>query len=684
MSFLYPAFLFALSAVAIPILIHLFNFRRFKKVYFSNVRFLKDIEVRTSSSKNLRRLLILFARILAIIFLVLAFAKPFIPDNASLKQAGNQVISIYLDNSYSMEAVNKDGTLLDEARRRAREIVSAYTLNDKFQLLTNDFEGRHQRLLSREEFISALDEVKISGVTRTIPQVLKRQQDIFTGEPNAPKTSYLLSDFQVNMVPDEAFVPDSTVALRFVKIGSNPLPNISVDSAWFASPIHKPGETERLIVQLRNNSDKQAENIPVKLNINKQQKAVASLSIPPRSVRSDTLSFSGLTGGWQQGEIQITDYPVVFDDKFFFSFYVKKSLPVLVISDKGFSPYLNAVYRSDPFFSLVNVSSGNLNYSGLGGYPMIILNELASIPPATSQQLKKYADNGGTLVIFPSLDADLSSLGSFLQGLGTDIPEEVVDQETKVTAMNVRHPLFGGVFEKVPQNMDLPVAKAYIRYSTQSRTSRQPILDFPGGRSFFSQYRSGLGNVYLSAVPLDDEVSNFARHSVFVPIMYQSALLSLRDGKLFYTLGRDQFLEINKITLQANQVLKLKKDNFEVIPDVQQAANSTRVYIADQVKQEGNYNLVKGDSIIAAAGFNDNRGESDLSYLDDKNLESMFPGRKVNIFNTSKASIQNEIKEVNDGMHLWKVCIILALIFLAAEVLLIRFYDTAAPKPIAS
>ena len=47
MQFLYPGFLFALAAIAIPIIIHLFNFRKFKKVYFTNVAFLKEIKHET-------------------------------------------------------------------------------------------------------------------------------------------------------------------------------------------------------------------------------------------------------------------------------------------------------------------------------------------------------------------------------------------------------------------------------------------------------------------------------------------------------------------------------------------------------------------------------------------------------------------------------------------------------------
>jgi len=675
MRFLFPGFLFAWLAIAIPILIHLFNFRRFKKVYFSNVRFLKKIELQTSSKQNLKNLLILAARLLFIIFLVLTFAKPYIPAREQPTAFQRQVVSVFIDNSYSMETVNKEGTLLDEAKRRAKEIALAYSKNDKFQVLTNNFEGRHQRLLSYEDFISAVEEIKISGMNRTLPQIIRRQQDVFSGEPNSKKTIYVISDFQKNLLGKELVSVDSSIALRFVRVTANPLANVSVDSVWFVSPIHKPGETEKLVVQLRNNSDKHAENIPIKLLINNQQKAIGSLSLEPRAIHSDTLSFNGIGVGWQQGEIQIIDYPVVFDDKFYFAFNVKQSLPLLAINERGINPYLQAIYRSDPFFILDNTPVGNIKYSALSSYSLIVLNEVSSISTGLSQQLFNYVKKGGNLIIFPSLGNNIEPLKSLLQTLGTDVPEQVVNQEAKVSYMNVQHPLFSGVFEHIPQKPDLPVTKKYMRYSNQSQTTKQAILEFQGHGNFFSQYKLGEGSVYLSAVPLNEDASNFVRHSIFVPIMYQAALLSLHDNRLFYTIGQDKLLEINKIALAPNQTLKLRKGSFEAIPDVQQTENNSRLFVADQIREQGNYQLLKGDSTIARVAFNDDRSESDLTYADDAGLRAKFPQRKVEVFSPGSSSLQNDIRAVNFGLQLWKICLIMALIFLAAEILLIRFYN---------
>ena len=119
MKFLYPSFLFALFAIAIPILIHLFNFRRYKKLYFPNVRFLKEVQQQTQAKSKLKHLLVLAARILSIMFLVFAFAQPYLPVSDKKIDNSEKAISIYIDNSFSMEAINDNGLLLNGAKKKS-------------------------------------------------------------------------------------------------------------------------------------------------------------------------------------------------------------------------------------------------------------------------------------------------------------------------------------------------------------------------------------------------------------------------------------------------------------------------------------------------------------------------------------------------------------------------------------
>jgi hypothetical protein len=669
MHFLYPAFLFALVSLAIPVLIHLFNFRRYQKVYFSNVQFLKEIREQQSSRRNLKERLILAARLLALLFLVLAFTRPYIPG-PNAKNAGEQkLVSVFIDNSYSMQTLNREGALLDEAKRRAKEIISAYGINDRFQLLTQDFEGKHQRLLTRDEFNDAVDQIKISPQSRHLHQIVDRQSSLLNSQPGM-RSLYIISDFQHNITNGQPVKGDG-ITVNLVQLTGNTLANVAVDSVWLLNAIHRPGESEKMVVRLHNYSEENSAKIPLKLMINGSQKALGGFNINARAVQDDTLTFSGLQSGWQKGEITLQDNPVTFDNQFYFSFNVKQQMPVLLIDGGAPNVFLNSVFAADPFFKIKRVPDGNVDYASLSTYPLIVISDVRTVAPGLAQQLKTYVSKGGILSVFPAADADISSYRNFLQAMNAAYPEGVVTETTKVRELNLRNTVFASIFENSPQNPDLPEIKKYYRLSN-SGNGKESLMQLPNGNVFWASYNSGKGKVYVSAVPLDDNYSNLQRHALFVPIMFRVALLSGHDQSLFYTLGHDETMEIPSVETSEKQILKLVKGSQSIIPDVRQDEGSTLLYVSDQLHETGLYNLNKQDSTLAIMAFNDNRSESDLSYYSRADLKKVLPDNG-NIL-LGKGSLKDAVTQTNLGMQLWKLCIILALIFLAAEILIIRFY----------
>ncbi|GAB1464174.1 BatA domain-containing protein [Pedobacter sp.] len=672
MNFLYPGFLFALLAVLIPVIIHLFNFRKFKKVYFSNVSFLQEVKEQNSSREQLKNLLILAARILAIIFLVLAFARPFISANAETNKANGNIVSIYLDNSYSMDAVNKEGSLLDEAKRRAKEIVKSYQLNDRFQLLTNDFEGKHQRLLNAEEFVQAVDEVKISAASRNLQQVINRQQGVFTGTAN--RFAYVVSDFQQNFAGKESLKKDENTQLALVKLNANELPNISVDSVWFLSPVHQPNASEKIIVRLKNFGSEEAKNVPLKLTINNQQKAIGSISVAAGATAIDTLSYSGLNLGWQKGLLSIKDFPLTFDDALNFSFNVNANQKILSVNGGKTAKYIEALFNADSYFKLTSVSENNINYAAFSNYSLIVLIGISQPSSGLAQELKNYVSNGGTIVIFPSTSIDAVNYSSFLTTLSLPAVASLVTEPTKVSQIELKHPLFKEVFETLPKKMDLPLVNRYFTYVENSRIAKEPLLQLPAGKTYLARYPIASGQVFLAATGLEETDGNLSKHPLFVPLMYKIAFESAKDQPLFYTIAKDNVITLPLVKLGANQSLKLIGDGFEVIPDINHQNGKTLLYVADQIQKPGFYSVKKGDSTLAVVAFNDNRVESNMKYDSQTELESRFGAQKIHFIDAKKENISSAIAEKNNGTELWKLCLILSLVFIAAEILLVRYF----------
>ncbi|MFL5762921.1 MAG: vWA domain-containing protein [Bacteroidia bacterium] len=682
MSFTYPAFLFALSAIAIPIIIHLFNFRKFKTVYFSNVRFLKEVKQETQAKSKLKHLLVLAARILAITFLVLAFAQPYFPLENKKVIVGEKAVSIFVDNSFSMEAVNKNGTLLDEAKKKALEILSAYKPTDRFQLLTNDFEGKHQRLVGKEEFMDLLDEVKITPASRGVREIISRQSDLLGQAESKNRTAFILSDFQKSRADLSPVKNDSTIRFNLIPLVAAEKSNVYIDTCWFETPVRQYGQVEKLHVRIRNVSEKVLENNSIKLFINDIQKTPAGFSVDKDAETEVVLSFASKETGIQHCRIEIQDYPVTFDDKFYFSFEVAKNIPVLCISAgaETQSPYLNKLFGEDSLFALSNAFENKLDYSSLSANRLIVLNELKNISSGLSQELKRFMDNGGSVLVFPGAESDLNSYKEFQVLSHADQYEKLDTANSKVDKINLEHPVYKDVFDKKSfnaSNLDLPKVSMHYSMSKATRSNGEYLLKLQNGDDFMSAYEVGKGTLYLSAVGLSDGFGNFPKHAIFVPTLYKIGIYSQSSSRLFYTIGNDEAIECNTV-LTGEQVFHIRgvKSPFDIIPEHRSLDSKTLIMVHDQVKNAGNYEVFANQSLVTGASFNFNRKESDLTCYSQDELKQEIAKFNLLNFNVLENTDQNlsvSLKELEQGKKLWKLCLLLALFFLAAEVLLLRF-----------
>jgi hypothetical protein len=683
MSFTYPAFLFALSAIAIPVIIHLFNFRKFKTVYFSNVRFLKEVKQETQAKSKLKHLLVLAARILFITFLVLAFAQPFIRVENSKVVPGDKAISIFIDNSFSMDAVNKNGTLLDEAKKRAMEIVAAYKPGDRFQLLTNDFEGRHQRLVNKEEFAEWLDEVKISPATRSLSEITSREFDVLQQSGSKSKTAFILSDFQKSVANFGQVKNDTGISVNILPLSAAEKSNVYIDTCWFETPVRQFNQVEKLHVRIRNISDKELENNSIKLFINNIQKTPASFNAEKNGGAEVVLSFASREAGVQHCRIELNDYPVTFDDKFYFSFEVAKTIPVLSINAAGVpaeSPYIAKLFGSDSLFILKNVVENQLDYSALSASSLIVLNELKTISSGLSQELKRFMDNGGSVLVFPARDADLPAYREFSLLARASYFERYDTAATKVDKINLDHEIYRDVFEKKTfstTNLDLPKVSSHYVLSKTTRSAEEYLLKLQNGDVFLARYPVGRGKLYICAGGLNSVFSNFAKHAVFVPTLYKIAMYSLSTSPLFYTIGNDESIETDK-ALSGENVYHIKSitGTFDIIPEHKVNGSRTEIMAHDQLRDAGNYNLFADKDLIAGLSFNFDRKESDLNCYNPDELKEQVDKNKLfnfNILNNSEQSLTHSLTELGQGKKLWKICLVLALLFLAMEVALLRF-----------
>ncbi len=675
MQFLYPTFLFALAALAIPIILHLFYFRRFKKVYFTNVRFLREVKEESSARRKLRNLLVLAMRLLALAFLVLAFAQPFIPAEDAEATEGRKAVSIFLDNSFSMSALSQDVPLLEKSKQRAREIVEAYTVEDDFQILTNDFEGRHQRLVSQEDALALIDEVEISPAVRQLSAVLTRQEQALNTGVKDDELSYLISDFQRNITDLDTYT-DTTRDVNLVPLQSVQERNISIDSAWFEAPVQMVNQTNELVVRVRNLSDEDEENIRLSIRYEGQNKPVGTLSIPARSAVTDTVNITILRTGWHEATLEITDYPVQFDDQYYFTFNVAEEIRTLVINSESPNRFLDAAFNSIEYFKVINQLSSNLDYSQFPTYQMIVLNDLQAISSGLAFELNQFVSNGGNLLLFPGRNADIASYKSFLDAFPANALVAFEDEPRKVGTINTEEFIFRDVFENQSANLRLPSTTGNFRLNDFGSRKEERLLSYRDGNAFLSKYQVGQGNLYLCAAPLDQDYNDLIQNGeIFIPMLYKMAISSRKARQIAYTIGRDEVIEANHLASSQEIVYKLKGVGEEFIPEQRIVANKVFLGIGNQIPEAGFYDLfLQADSVLAKYAFNYNRRESVLDYYTASELQQ-FNNPSFNVIDIlDTAVLTAQIEERTQGMTLWRLCLILALVFIAAEVMLLRLW----------
>jgi len=638
---------------------------------------LKEVKEETSARRKLRNLLVLLSRLLAMGLLVLGFAQPFLPQDTEVKK-GKKAVSVYVDNSFSMSSLSQDVPLLEKAKERAREIISAYNVEDRFQILTGDFEGRHQRLVSKEDALALVDEIKITPSVKKMSSVLVRQkQALQSSQEDEILTSYLISDFQKNVTDLEEII-DTSVSVNLLPLQSVQEKNIAIDSCWFDSPIRMKNQTNPLVVKIKNYSQEDAENVRLALKLDGQIKPVGTMRVPAGKEVTDTVNVTILRNGWHKAELTITDYPVQFDDSYYFTFNVAEQINALVINGSASSKYLNAAFRGIETFNIVNKTTQNLDYSSFPTYDLIITNDLANLSSGLNFELVKYIKNGGNVLMFPSSSANRNNYNAFLDGIPANQLGAYETAERKVSNINTEEFVFKDVFENKSSLFKLPVSQGNYAVSKFSSRGEEPLMIYRDGSTFLAKYRAGQGHLYLCASPLKESINDLVKNGeIFVPMLYKMAISSARNTQIAYTIGKDEVLDQPNKATDAEMIYKIKGDKEEFIPEQKVLGAQVILGINNQIKEAGFYDLyLDKTNPLGVFGYNFDRRESELQYVNITGLATMTqnnPAFSI-VDSTNNANFAELIKERSTGIVLWRWCIILALIFLAIEALLLRFW----------
>lgn len=662
MLFANPAFLWGLLAVLIPIAIHLLNFHRYRTVYFSNVARLKELHTESRRSSNLRRWLLLAARILAIVFLVLAFAQPIIPNRDNTTRSGNTVVSVFIDNTFSMESASQQGSLIDEAVRKARELVTAYGVGDRYQLLTADLTGVQMRWLSRDEFLDALDAVRPSAASPLLADVVQRQQTFMASSGAANRHAYIISDFQRSATNLDALPADSLSSVTLVPLQGTEADNLFIDTIVLDAPAYFKGGSVAVEVSVRNSGSRDAEKVPLKLLIGGHERALATVDVPASSSVKVPLRFTSDTAGWLDGSVTIEDYPVTFDDSYHFSLLVGEGTTMLELTNGSPNEWLARLFADDS--TVIRRTAQHLP-SSLADINFIVLNEAADLPSGEAQQLSAWVYDGGTLLFIPKAgqkQVQLPCNGITLGNWSTNT--------VRAKAVDYGSSLYRGVFSATSGEMELPLVHAH--YTNLSPST--PIIALADGSSLLSVSPCGTGRVYIFTTPLRDDCTDFGNQALFVPTLYNMALYSRPQPVACHTLGVADPIALqghydNPTPPQLTQAIG-QSNNQAIIPDIRRVGDRYMLVPHGELTEAGIYTL--GDEHLA---FNHPRRESLMEFLSpDEVADAVESHEGYSVIANAGRHLGDTLRAREGGHSLWWLCILLSLAALAAETALLRLH----------
>ena len=638
MQFKYPELFYAFFLLLVPILIHLFQLRKFKTELFTNVAFLKHLKLKTRKSSQLKKWLVLASRLLFLAMLVFAFAQPFY---SKFKQENlSKETVIYLDNSYSLKAKGQKGELFQEA---LQDLISKLPNSETISVLTNTEVYRNTTLKAIKNEL-----LKTPFTANQIPykSALLKASSLFSKNEESRKNLIFVSDFQDNNVLFDA--SKKGYQLDLVQLKPENTNNTFIDSIYIAeSSIN----TKELVVKIGSKTNKE-ELLPLSLYNDNVLVTKSSITTKngseTRFTIPNTESFNG--------KISFNDNNLAFDNDYYFSIKKQDFINVLEIKSATANDFLKRIYTKDEFV-FTSVEQNQLDYSLIEKQNTIILNDLEQLPQSLISALLNFKTNGASIIVIPNKESNVTTYNTLLKNLNFGRLDVLNSTKKSITNINYAHPLYAkNVFEKQVKNFQYPTVNSFFNPTFNNTSS---VLKFENNTPFLASKN----NTFVFTASLNNGNSNFTLQNLVVPTFYNIALQSLPTQQLNYRIGETHNISINN-QIDNDKVIHLKNGEFSFIPLQKKQKNNVILTTSELPEVAGHYKAQYVTNTLQTLSYNYNTKESVLRY---HNLNA-FDNVSTNL-STVINSIQSDFK-IN---ALWKWFVIFALLFLCIEMLLLKF-----------
>jgi uncharacterized membrane protein YobD (UPF0266 family) len=546
--FLYPAFLLGLLAASLPILIHLLNRRRLKRVQFPAVRFILLSQKRISRSYRLRHWLLLALRTLAVVFLALLLANPIFQSGAGLFAGSGPVsLVVLLDNSLSM-TWSGDGNGFKQAKEAARLLISGLHQSDRAALVPTNISGKEAfRLKDQKEILlKELESIEIADGTANLTAALGKAYELLN-LPAGQKEIRFITDMGLTGWDQFSLAGlkqmDPSIPLKLIHVGRKQQAlNASIKEIRLGG--HGVGVNLPIHIEatVANFGDSEIKDMLVQLSIDGENKEQKLAAVPPKGATSVNFRTTIARPGAHLGRVTLKKEGLAGNAVANFTLEAQDKLKVLVVDG---DPQTSLV-QSDTFFLVralnpagerdsslflpTAIVTDGLHSANLDSYQVIILCNVATLPDGFVAKLQPYLRQGGGLLIFAG---DKLQLDHYNQKLAQILPAPLRDKKSgpeatgeKIDKFDLAHPALQSLVDPILQE-SLKSARVW----SYARGGGKTLISLANGDPLLLEQKIGAGKVMLMTTSADRDWNDLPVKTVYLPLM-QSLAQYLAGGKL--------------------------------------------------------------------------------------------------------------------------------------------------------
>jgi hypothetical protein len=675
MSFLTPFFLVGLGAIAVPVLVHLIQRERKRVIEFPSLMFVRRIPYQSVRRRRIRHWALLLMRAAAVMLIVMAFARPFLPQAAAVNAVtgGAREVVVLLDQSASMGY----GDHWSKAQEAARQVVRGLGPDDKATLVlfSRNAEENMRATSDRTRLEAAVNAAKVSsGATRYGP-ALKLGESILSRSSLKRREAYLISDFQKSgwSGSDDARFAEG-MTLKATSVATPDTANLSVPSVSFARSTFSGQERVTVTAGLSNKGDQPLKDVPVTLTVDGHEIETGRATVAPHASSSISFTQFTLAAPSVRGQVKAGTDPLPADNSFFFALTPGEAVSVVVVNGSeraDDSLFLSKALSigTTPTFK-VDVTSPSRAASGtFDKRAVVVLNDTIFPPAGSGGVLKRYVERGGGLLViagdrttWPSTEADL------LPGkLGAPV-DRMSGRSGSLGFLDYSHPVFE-VF-KAPRSGDFSAAHIFRYRALQPNPGDRVIARYDDGAIAALEKKVGAGRVIVWTSTLDDTFTDIAVKPIFLPLVHQLAryVAHYEPATSWYTVG-----QVLDLTARA----KSRSDRIVVTPSGERQNRISAGEGAEGLLELNDQGIYEVRSAVASGGrpeaiaVNLDPAESELAALDPSELIATVTGHASHAQAQAPEGPQEMTREESEKRQsLWWYLLLAGLVLLAAETII--------------